>query len=112
MKCCDITPGKMRHSIEVRELQEVPDNMGGQSTEWVTVWTKKALIETLSGFERLRSMQLKATLTHKIVIRYFAGLTPKHQILFDGRLFQIRSVINVEERNRFYELSCDEVVAQ
>lgn len=102
----------MRHTIEVRALQEVDDNMGGQTTAWVTVWTKKAMVTPMSGFERLRSMQLNATLTHKIVTRYFAGLTPKHQILFDGRLFQIRSVINIEERNRFYELSCDEGVAQ
>ncbi len=112
MNCCDITPGQMRHKIEIKELQEVDDKMGGQGTEWVTVWTKRAKIVGVSGSERLRSMQLNATSTHKMTMRYFAGLTEKHQIVFDGRLFQIRYIDNVEEKNRFYIVTCEEGVAQ
>lgn len=112
MKCCEITPARLRHSIEIRELVETEDALGGQVSEWVTIKTVKASVDPMSGNERLRAMQLNATLTHRVLLRYFDGLTAKHQIKFGERLFQIRSVINIEERNRFYELSCDEGVAQ
>lgn len=112
MKCCDLTPGMLRHKIEIRELQEVEDEYGGQVSTWVTVWTKKAFVKPVSGYERLRSAQLQASQTHVVYMRWFDGLTAKHQIKFGDRLFQIRFPKNVEERNRWLEVTCDEGVAQ
>jgi len=33
------------------------------------------------------------------------------RVLFNGRVFNIRSAINLEERNRWTEMSCEEGVA-
>jgi SPP1 family predicted phage head-tail adaptor len=37
-------------------------------------------------------------------------LTPKHNILYDGRSFDIQSVINPQNRNKEIVLICSEVV--
>ena len=70
------------------------------------------MINPKSGAERVRGMQLEATITHSIFIRYTADIMPTDRVNFNGRLMQIRAVINIEERNRWLELACEEGVAQ
>jgi SPP1 family predicted phage head-tail adaptor len=51
-------------------------------------------------------------LTHSIFIRYTADILPTDRVNFKGRYMQIRAVVNMEERNRWIELACEEGVAQ
>ena len=56
-------------------------------------------------------MQLESPLTHAIIIRYTDDILTVDRVNFNGRLMQIRSVRNIEEMNRWIELSCEEGVA-
>lgn len=112
MKCCELTAGMLRHQIQIREQTDTPDGYGGQVKSWVTIHTVNAKIDPVSGYERTRSMQLNAVVTHKIFVRYIAGIEASQQIVFNDRQFQIRFVKNIEERNRWLELTCEEGVAQ
>ena len=71
----------------------------------------RASLEPLRGGEALRALQLEDRVTHRITTRYRAGITAKMRIRFKSRLFNIRSVINVEEANRFLEIMAEEGVA-
>ena len=112
MKCCDLTAGMLRHSIAIERETDTPNDSGGQSIVWATQYTLKAFIKPKSGNERVRGMQLESPLTHSVFIRYIIGILPDDRINFGGRLFQIRAVLNIEERNRWIELLCEEGVAQ
>lgn len=112
MKCCELTAGKLRNSIEIQELTNTPDGGGGFSTTWTTIHTISAMIKPVSGGERMRAMQLNATISHRIFLRYIEGIKPTMRVKFGDRLFQIRLPLNLEERNRWLELHCEEGVAQ
>ena len=100
--------------ITIQAENPTTDAGGGQTDPWAsptTVATVQACIEPMSGRELINAMQLQDAITHKITMRYRAGIIAKQRIAFGSRLFNIRAVINVEERNRFLELMVDEGVA-
>jgi len=47
-----------------------------------------------------------------VVMRYRADIVETDKLVFEGQEFQIRSIINVEEMNRFTELLIERGVAQ
>lgn len=112
MKCCELTAGKLRNSVEIQELTNTSDGYGGFVTTWATIHTINAMIKPVSGGERMRAMQLNATISHRIFLRYIEGIKPAMRVKFGDRLFQIRLPLNLEERNRWLELHCEEGVAQ
>ena len=112
MKCCDFTSGMLRHSIVIERETDTPNESGGQSIVWSTHKKVKSFIKAKSGSERVRGMQLESPLTHTITFRYIEDITTKDRVNFNGRLMQIRAVVNVEEANRWTQLSVEEGVAQ
>ncbi len=111
MKCCDITPGALRHRIKIQRQTYTPDNAGGGVNTWADYAEVRAFVKPQSGNEKLYSMRLEAEVTHRIFIRYRDDLTTTDRINFNGRLMQIRALINLEEANRFIEIYADEGVA-
>ena len=113
MKCCDLSAGKLRNSIEIQQPTNTPDGQGGHVTTWLTIHPNiMSKIVPVSGGERMRAMQLNATITHRVFLRYIAGIEANMRVKFGDRLFQIRLPLNLEERDRWLELHCEEGVAQ
>ena len=108
MKCCDLYAGKLRHSIEWQKEQTVPDGAGGVTRSWVKVTDARALVNPMTGNERWQSMRTEANITHKIFMRYTTGLTPAMRIVFNGRAFQVKAILNIEERNKWLEIHATE----
>ena len=111
MKCCEITAGMLREPLTIQRKVAVSDGMGGQAIQWIDLATIKAQVVPLSGREAVQAMQLQASITHRVYMRYRADLTPADRIVMRGQPLQIRAIINVEMRNRWLELACDAGVA-
>jgi len=47
----------------------------------------------------MAAKQISAEVSHKIRMRYIAGLLPTMKIAWGAREFEIISIINVQERN-------------
>lgn len=106
--------GELRHRLTLEAARGVADGGGGRADPWANPLTVASLwgkVEPLTGNERLHAMQIQDRVSHRIVIRHRAGVTPAMRIVFGDRVFNIRAVINVEERGRFLELLCEEGVA-
>ncbi|MFA5866915.1 MAG: phage head closure protein [Actinomycetota bacterium] len=102
--------GQLRHKIVIQQVLLSQDAYGASVetlSTFATVWTS---IEPISGREYFDSAKLNAEITHRIRIRYTAGITPDMKVLFGSRTFDILSIIDREERNREMELMCAEVV--
>ena len=112
MKCCEIYAGKLRNPIQIERLALTPDGTGGNSQTWAVNKNLKAFIKTVSGGEYLHSQRLEARLSHRIYIRYTADILNTDRVVYKGRYFQIRAIINIEEQNKWIELHCEEGVAQ
>jgi SPP1 family predicted phage head-tail adaptor len=107
MKCCDITAGMLRHKINIESFTAVSDGAGGSTVTWAAtpantnIWCK---VRPASGGERFYAMRTEADTTHVIITRWKTGITPAMRVNFGGRLMQIKSVINIEERDKWMEI--------
>jgi SPP1 family predicted phage head-tail adaptor len=111
VKCCEITAGMLREPIALQREVSEDDDFGGQVKEFQTFANTKAYVKPLSGREAVFGMQLEGRLTHRIYMRYRADLHPKDRIVIRGEPVQVRSVINLELRNKWLEVLCEEGVA-
>lgn len=102
--------GKLRNVIEIQRYSEAQDSYGEMIRGWTTDITAHASIEPLNGRERFEAQQIIPDVTHTVIMRYQADVTPKHRVRFNGRTFNIMSVLNIDERNRELQLLCKENV--
>ena len=106
--CSDFNAGKLRTPIVIQEYADSPDGMGGVVKTWVPVLTVRSMWTHGSMYERLQAMKLNAGVLHRVYIRYSSVPTAKHRIFYKGQAYQIRGVVDIEERGRWLELSVEE----
>jgi SPP1 family predicted phage head-tail adaptor len=111
LKCCELTAGALREPLTFQRKLTVSDGMGGQAIQWIDLYTTRGQVKPISGREALQAMQLTASVTHRVYVRYRADLTAADRVVMRGNPMQIRAVLNMEMRNQWLELMCDAGVA-
>jgi len=102
--------GELRHRLTLQANRPVQDSFGAETETWVTLATVWAGISALKGHEMFTAQQTVAEVTHKVRMRYRAGVEPAMRLLFGARKFDINWVNNIDERNVELELLCTEVL--
>jgi len=106
-----MNPADLKHRITIQAKTETADGLGGFTTSWTTfagpLW---AAVWPTSAKEIIQNQQLSGQVSHRVRIRYVAGVTSDMRILFGSRIFNILSEINPEERCEMLDLVCMEVV--
>lgn len=111
MKCCDLTSGMLRHVVDFQSQGKTSDGQGGNVLAWQTFAPGvRGFLKPLSGRERLQAGRLEANVTHLFYTRYRADIKAEHSLLYGTRRMQVRTVINVEEANKWLEISLEEGV--
>jgi SPP1 family predicted phage head-tail adaptor len=100
--------GKLRHALRIEQVSESRDAIGGAVESWAEVVTVRGSLEPLSGRELIAAAQVHAEVTARARFRYVSGVTPKMRIVFDGRQYDILSVIDSGMRHRWLELLLSE----
>lgn len=100
--------GRLRHRVALQAYTASRDSFGAETQEWSDTANVWASIEPVSGKEYFSSKQLNAEITTKITIRYLKDISPKMRVVFEGRIYEIISVINFEEKNISLTLMCKE----
>lgn len=103
--------GRLKHLVSLQKPTRTTDTGGGQAISWSTTAQIYVDIKPISGNESFTQGQLKELLRTEITTRYRADLNTSYRILFGTRTFNIKNVKNVDERNKFYVLTCEEGVA-
>ena len=106
--------GRLRRRLTIEAANPTDDGHGGQSDPWaspVTVATVWARIEPLRGREALEAGRLEARHSHRVTIRYRDDVVAGQRARIGARIFNIRSVANRGDRDRWLELICVEGVA-
>lgn len=96
--------GSLRHRLTLEEATEAHNSRGEPIHTWGEVANVWAEIVPLSGREGFAAAQMYASATHRIRIRYRAGVVPKMRFTKGVRVFEIDAVLNTDERNR--EMIC------
>jgi len=114
MKCLDISIGSFSYLFTLKRRAISDDGAGGQivrPTDIAQLWMS---MEPVSSNQRFWAMKLEAPVTHRLVTRWRDDVvvSPDLMLTLGERQFNIRSVINIEERNRFLDVMVEENVVQ
>ena len=100
--------GQLRHRITVQQLSKARNSMGEEEPGWTNFATRWASIEPISGREYFTAQQVNAEITHRVRMRYLKGMENTMRFLYGTRIFQVKVIMNAEERNRELEILCTE----
>jgi SPP1 family predicted phage head-tail adaptor len=71
----------------------------------VTVW---AAVQPLRGRKFFESAALQTDYTTRFIIRYRRGIHPELRIVYANKTYDVKGVIDPEERHREIHLICEE----
>jgi len=100
--------GKLSHPVTIQRDAGVVNSSGQVIPNWVTYAERRAGIRPLSGREYMQAQSLGAEVTHEVAIRYDQGVTSGMRVLHNGRILEIESVMNIDEKNIDMILMCKE----
>lgn len=101
--------GKLRHRITLQSKAVVKDIEGITKETWTDLATVWAAIEPLRGREYFQAAAVNQENTVRFRIRYRPGITSSMRVKYRSRLFDIKSIIDIEERHVELHLMCQEV---
>jgi len=103
----------MRHRVVLQQPNPTVDTFGQPVKGWSTVATVWASVEPLNGREYFTAQQINAETTVRIRLRYgseLASLSQDWRATFDGKIYDILSIIQPREINQEIILMCGEGV--
>lgn len=105
--------GELRHQIVIEQRSASQDTTGAQVNTWTSLGTFDAKVSPLSGREQIAAHSVGSEVTHEITLRYdpiFADpiAAGSYRVRYGARLFDVRSVLNDDERDRMVTLQAVE----
>lgn len=102
--------GELRKQITIQAETPTGDGAGGYALAWMNIASAWADITPLSGNEVFTAQHLEGHATHRVTMRYRSdiAITTDMRIIYNSRVFNIRSVLNIDERNQWTEMLVEE----
>jgi SPP1 family predicted phage head-tail adaptor len=97
--------GNLRNKVEIQESgstqNEFNEVVEGDFTKFADAW---ASITPINGSEKFLSNADFSKVTHKIKIRYIAGINASMRIVWQNRVFNFMHTKNISERFKTIEI--------
>ena len=77
--------------------------------DWQELYSCRASIRPISGKEIAMNHSIVNVVSHKAYIRYKSNVKPSDRLIFDGRIFNITSALDYQEKKVSIELLCKEI---
>lgn len=105
--------GRMRHTVTLQRRSTTKDGVGQQVDTWTALGKVVASIEPVRGREYFTASGENSDVTHDIRCRARSDIAPKpfDRVLFGSRTFNIKSVIDVSEVGREWQLMVVELLS-
>lgn len=105
-----MNPGRLRHQVDIEQKQTTKDSSGGMVDTWSAlhsnVWAE---VFPVSGNEGPDGKEEQSgEFDHRVTMRYLSGITPSNRINYKSRIFDIKGVKNIGERDRWMIIFCKE----
>lgn len=102
--------GKYPHQVTIEtNVGTVDDGYGHAVESWSEFLTTNASIVSTAVSEDNSRQQVQVDYTYVICFDYVAGITETMRVKFGTRIFEIKDVIDLRQRNIELELHCIEV---
>jgi SPP1 family predicted phage head-tail adaptor len=103
-----INPGRLNKRVTIYSYMETETALGASKTvlkKAASVWAE---VKPVRGSEFLEYYREANALQFKVTMRWRPGLTEKDVLVFQGRQFEINSIINIMEAKTYLEVYCTE----
>lgn len=107
-----VRAGDFNRRVTIQSRSTTKDSFGEAQQTWSTVITCWARIEPLSGRELVLAQAINAEVTHLVEIFYRPTVTAAMRVVYQGRVFNIVSVIDPDTAHISLELLCSEGLNQ
>jgi SPP1 family predicted phage head-tail adaptor len=104
-----INAGSLRERVTVQQASESRNALGETVLSWATFAERWASVEGVSSRESLAYGQQQISVSHRVRLRYLAGLTQSMRLVWRGRTLEIVSLLEHGNRSE-HELLCQEAV--
>jgi len=102
--------GKFQHRMEIQQLKTVDDGFGdGEPDKWETIRKEMFSLRPKQETSNQQSDQMQSQTTHDAKCHFFAGANSTMRLQYGDRTFNVESVVNEMERNRFLVWALTEV---
>lgn len=98
----------MNKKLTFQYLEDIENQDGSRTQLWKDKTTLWGSITPLNGKINPEYGKLNTTITHLIIIRFNKNINANQRILFNNRYFYINFILNIEEKNKFLEIYCEE----
>lgn len=108
------TCSRLRHRLTLQEEVRTADGAGGYVKTWSDIadlWAEIMPMANIYGREVPFAGQLQSEVSHRIVIRYRADMTPAMRLVFENRAFNILQITDPEEKHEHLTLLVKEGIA-
>ena len=102
--------GKMRERVTIQQATESRNSLGETTLSWATFATRWASVQGVSSREALELGQVDVSVTHRVRMRYVDGMTQNMRLLWRGRVLEIVSLLEYDNRSEHVAV-CEESVA-
>lgn len=99
-----------KHLVSIQRQSSTQGATGQPANTWTETATWWASINPVSGREYFNASGERAEVTHKIEGRYGPTIAPRDRIVHGSRVFNVKSVLNLEECNHWLQLMATEHV--
>lgn len=103
-----VKAGDLRHRIVIERAERTSDGAGGSTMEWEQFAQVWAAIWSRKADEEFRLDRIAGTATHDIWIRFRPDVRPDMRMRLGVRIFDIRGVIDVEDRGAWLKCPVEE----
>jgi len=103
--------GRLRHRVTLQQENATADASGQLIPDWKAV--KKNLhawVREVAGQEGRRGLQVDATTTHLVDVRYSTTYTPQRRFLWGTRILNIVKTLDTTGLAREQTIECREAV--
>ena len=104
-----LDPGRLRERVTIQVATERRNSLGETTLDWSTFAERWASVEGLSSREVLLLGQQQTEVSHRVRMRYVDGMAGTMRILWRGRVLEITSLLEHNNRSE-HELLCTERV--
>ncbi len=101
--------GELRARLVLEGPVETPDRAGGVTRSWTPLASVWGDVATLNAQQRLEADQIGQTVTHRLTLRWRAGLSTKQRLRRGSQIFLIRGVQDPDDRRRRLVCNCEEI---
>jgi SPP1 family predicted phage head-tail adaptor len=108
-----MNPSKLRHRIDLYSKTKAINEIGEadySDVKLTTIWA--AIIPQTGNMQKQEVETILSNVTHKVIVRYQAGkdITQDMHIMFRGKRFDIKYILNPHFKNETLEIFCQEVI--